>query len=402
MRRVAAFVLCATIGVGCEAPSGENQGTAVQRDSAGVAIVETPGPIWASAPTWTTSAEPLVQIGTMANEGPDLLTRVRGVVELSDGRIVIADGGSNSLRWFDGSGAFLFERGGSGEGPGEFSRLGPIQRAAGDTLVTTDSGLRRITLFAPDGELARTESIDGLTVPGSAHPLSDGSYIVGSTGFSSTQLTGEEEGLYRTNEPLLRLGGPLEVPDTVGMFPGPEIYFRERSFGFHPFSRGFHYGARGEFVYVGSAESFVVDVYALDGRRVRSIRSPDVDLQLTSEMIDAYTAEALEAAERVDEARREAARRSVEEMEFSEVRPAYVRMLLGDDALWIKEHQTGLPEERNRWAVFDYEGEFRGTADLPVDFRLLSVRGDRLSGVWIDELDVQHARVYRLVPLEGG
>ncbi len=56
--------------------------------------------------------------------------------------------------------------------------------------------------------------------------LSDGTFIVGSTGFSSTQLTGEEEGLDRATEPLVRIGPGLEAPDSIGLFPGTDASWR--------------------------------------------------------------------------------------------------------------------------------------------------------------------------------
>jgi len=37
-----------------------------------------------------------------------------------------------------------------------------------------------------------------------------------------------------------------------------------------------------------------------------------------------------------------------------------------------------------------------GSIELPLAFRLLSVRGDRLYGVWQDELGVETVRVYRI------
>lgn len=403
LMRALSTATCAVVLLGCPSAEPEpeaERGVAV-RDSAGVTIAETPGQIWSDAPRWTTSPEPVVEIGAVEGSPEYLLSRVGGVATLTDGRVVVSDGGSNSIRWYDPSGRYLFERGGAGEGPGEFRWNGPILRIPGDTLSVTDLRLRRITEFGPAGDLIRTIPIEGVTVPGVAHRLPDGTYIVGSGGFSSTQFTGEEEGLARRSEPLLRFGPGLDAADTVGMFPGPEMYFTERSFGFHPFSRGFHYAVAGGLLWVAAAEGFVVDAYSPDGRLVRSIRAPDVDLRLTPEAIERYEEGVRDAAAEQGDARADAAIERLEEMYYPEQRPAYGGLVAGDESIWLAEHRAGRAEGRTRWAVFGHDGDHHGTALLPAGFRLLDVRGDRVLGTWTDELGVEYVRIHRLVAAEG-
>ena len=52
-------------------------------------IAEVPGPIWADAPQWTTSTDPPVEIGAVEGSPEYLFSGIRGVVELSDGRLVV-------------------------------------------------------------------------------------------------------------------------------------------------------------------------------------------------------------------------------------------------------------------------------------------------------------------------
>lgn len=42
------------------------------------------------------------------------------------------------------------------------------------------------------------------------------------------------------------------------------------------------------------------------------------------------------------------------------------------------------------------DGRFEGTFRLPAASRLMAVRGDRLATVELDELEVEHVRVYGL------
>ena len=63
---------------------------------------------------------PEYQIGEVEGEDPYLFSRIEGVQQLSDGRVVILDRANCELRFFGSDSVFLEHRGGRGEGPGEF------------------------------------------------------------------------------------------------------------------------------------------------------------------------------------------------------------------------------------------------------------------------------------------
>ena len=56
----------------------------------------------------------------------------------------------------DRDGVFVWRAAGTGEGPGEHEFMSFVGSLAGDSVVTYDDGLRRVQVFSPDGELART------------------------------------------------------------------------------------------------------------------------------------------------------------------------------------------------------------------------------------------------------
>ncbi len=93
----------------------------------------------AQAPaTWTLSAKPLVEIGTVEGDPNHELFDARSSVRLLDGRIAILNAGSRELRFFDAKGKFLFRTGTKGNGPGEYlwpARLYYTQR---DSLIIYD------------------------------------------------------------------------------------------------------------------------------------------------------------------------------------------------------------------------------------------------------------------------
>jgi hypothetical protein len=49
------------------------------------------------------------------------------------------------------------------------------------------------------------------------------------------------------------------------------------------------------------------------------------------------------------------------------------------------------------YSVIDAAGRWLGEVDVPADFVVRGVYRNRVLGVWKDELDVEHVRVYRLL-----
>ena len=93
----------------------------VTRDSAGIRIIENARPADDSRLAWRIGAEPVVSIGEVVGDEAYLLYQANDATILPDGRIVIANTGTNELRVFDAAGMHLATWGGEGEGPGTAS-----------------------------------------------------------------------------------------------------------------------------------------------------------------------------------------------------------------------------------------------------------------------------------------
>ncbi len=395
------FFGCLLVAACADAGPGGQAGVTV-RDSAGIEIVEHAGNIWSAREAWRVSAEPVLSIGVAEGEDPYLLDGVAGIVALGDGRLVVANSGDQTLRWFDANGAFLFQRGGAGEGPGEFSRLGRITLGTADTIIAVDWTGRRIVSFAPDGALGKTRRFEGLAAPpGPVYSLADGSLVMGASGFSTTQL-GErtEPGVMRLPSPLLRLAADGSAVDTVGMFPGMEVEVRETARGFTigapHFAKSFTYAADRIRIYVGTADRFVIDELAPDGQLMRSTRALDTDLSIAPDSRDAYL-ESLRArvAELPPEARPDA-ERELAEMKLPETAPAYSAFLVDADGhLWVAGFGI-LSSMVTRWLVFDPEGRIVTLVTVPAGFRLMAATHDRLIGRATDDLGVEHVVAYAI------
>jgi hypothetical protein len=122
--------------------------------------------VTSQTPSWTVSPEPMLRIGQDEGETPYLLAGVSFAARLSDGRVVVANGMSSELRYFDPAGRFLGSVGRRGDGPGEFQVFRRVLLLSPDTLLVYDSGLRRLTKLAPDGSVAEESSVaDTWTTP---------------------------------------------------------------------------------------------------------------------------------------------------------------------------------------------------------------------------------------------
>lgn len=119
------------------------------RDSAGIRVVMNSKPTWTTAQQLRLSAAPTLVIGEGSDDA-QLLTRVRGAFYLSDGRILVADGGSNELRIFDAQGKHLKTFSRSGDGPGEFRSMQDVFLLAGDTIAVLHDRAS-VSRFTGDG-----------------------------------------------------------------------------------------------------------------------------------------------------------------------------------------------------------------------------------------------------------
>lgn len=100
-----------------------------------------------------------LMIGVADGEGPEVFGRIGGLLELPDGRIVVADMLANEIRVFSESGEHLFTFGREGEGPGELA--GPCCLALGpDGLVwvreTSNGRYSGFRLLADTAEYVRS------------------------------------------------------------------------------------------------------------------------------------------------------------------------------------------------------------------------------------------------------
>jgi hypothetical protein len=130
----------------------------------GVAVVESTAPLWRTDESWRVAPEPAVRIGEVEAAPAYLLTNVVGAGRLADGQIVIADGGTQEIRYFRENGTHRATVGGKGNGPGEFRWI-DWMGVTNDSVFVWDSYARRLSVFNAAGSLVRSATFGDLDLP---------------------------------------------------------------------------------------------------------------------------------------------------------------------------------------------------------------------------------------------
>lgn len=381
------------------------------RDSAGITIVESGRPAPDSRLGWQAGAAPQLSLGAAVGEADYQLYEVGDATRLADGRIVVANGGSNQLLVFDAAGNYLAAWAGQGDGPGEFRSLATVHRLAGDSLIAADSEQGRVSVFDLEGNHGRTTTLKG--APGgffkeiSTDPadhrmmgvLPDGTLLTRDVGGYMTQ------GLWRWDHSygLARADGTGGM--SLGDYPGPETYsesvhVEEERMVYvmplrHPFGKTTVTSAWGGLVAVGRNETYEIKAFASDGSLARIVRLDHVPGAPTQEQQDAHLRERL--ANLTEEER--APRLEVAaNLPMVETFPAYAG-IEGDALgyLWVREFKRPGDESENPvWTVFDPEGRALGFVETPAGLTIYEIGADYILGKRTGELDIESVELWGL------
>jgi hypothetical protein len=365
-----------------------------------VQIVENTSSGWPEGPGWRLSDEPLLDIGVVEGDVNYQLFRVAGALRLGDGRLVVANSGTNELRFFDPSGTYLSSSGRKGGGPGEFGDLSWLGSSAGDSLLAYDWPNRRISVFDADGRFARGFVLRELShaPPSHIHPavLGAGSLLIGAQRlFTAGQLT---TGVYHDTIFHLVFDGEGALVDTVGRHAGAEFFVA--TLGEHidlmplPFGRSAHTAVwRGGFFF-GTGASYEIAYYSGTGDLVRLVRKTHTSQRVTSAHTQRYIETQLDGID--DENERRLMQDMLSAVPFPETMPAYQDLWVDAEGhLWVQDYvQPG--EERARWTVFDPQGVMLGVVETPPRFRIYQIGSDFVLGRSRDDLDIEHVQLYEL------
>jgi hypothetical protein len=396
-------VWCALIAISACTEPGERTTNVTSRDSAGILIVETSAPTWSAADGWQLASEPQLTIGREEGDPEYLFDGIRGVLRLTDGRIVVADGGSSQIRFFDPSGDYVEAIGRAGEGPGEFRFMGSMWRHGADSLVVTD--LPGVTFMGSDGQFGRrsvVELAEGQYRGNPVGQLDDGALLVvtGSRGFSPADAgTVIRDSLrffwYNADGTF---GGPITV------LPSAERWGLQAggvtTFPYLPFASNPIWTASGDRFYTGAGRGPEVSLWRADGTLERVLRWAKAERPVTDALKDQFRADALESARDANDRRR--VELFLAEVPIAESLPAYRSMLVDEEHnLWLEAYRPPW-ELAPSWDVLTSDGEWLGSVSMPARFTPYQIGSDYVLGVSRDELGVERVESFRLAKSTSG
>lgn len=375
------------------------------QDSAGVTLVRnTAEGIWSEAEGWHLVEE--LRIGGLSGDAAYQFGQVGAIAVDSQGRIFVSDVQAQEVRVFSPVGEWLRTLGRPGSGPGELGfGASVLLISPGDTLLVPDLRNRRINRFGPAGEDLPSAPLE----PEKGRPLrfdlgpSGGMTVQIRPVGSSSQAAAETWDALVSVEPSGALGDTLLRFPSGGLFQGPGIHY------FTP--EPLWEVADSATVVLALNSEFRIRFYRHGGKLERVLTAPFEPARLTERDLGAlfgYLDRAwLDAG--VPPGRLETNRRSVH---FAEFLPVIASIHTGyHGSLWVQRVQAPglLPEEEmerydfvedfgsTEWDVFDGEGRYLGMVRMPDRFAARLFLGDRIYGVWRDELDVPYVLRLRVV-----
>jgi hypothetical protein len=375
-------------------------------DSSGVHIVTSRAAAWTAATEWKVGGKPTLQIGGGVTDTSALVGPVVGAFRAADGRVVVADQGTHSLRWFSADGKLLHVSGGEGEGPGEFRYIHKLLEI-GDSIGVYDAMQQRLSIFDANGTFARMLTIaGGDELPLGLEPigrLSTGQWIAKA---STTYSMGTPSGPARDSVWIWSLKPDGTAGTKIAAMLGSDALIASSSQFLQvmpaPFGRTTTIRVHDGMLWVGTADSYRIDGLDLQGRVITSVRLDQRPAILEPERgkgaVDSLRKGTRTGpmAEMIGRAYDEA----LEKLALPEFEPPYSTFRIADDStLWVEHFVTREHTGATKWDVFLPDGHWQGTITLPPGFTPTQISHAEILGIWKDPDGVDHVVAY---PLERG
>lgn len=355
-------------------------------------------------------ARALLDIGGANAVGPAQLARVRGVMRLAGGVIVVADAGSSELRYFTAAGGHIRTAAGRGSGPGEVEGFDAAV-AVDDSIYAFDQR-GPLVVFDSGGRYVRRIEL-GENPPGMTFGWPRGVMRGGAVAGLRWRMTIRTLGELQADSTLLVVkaasGGEERV---LARYPRWEGF--ELRAGARPAPRAFSgdvvLATAARELCAGFSRTFDITCRDAAGRLTRRITMPNAERPVTEAMRSglrrALGGIAPDGSQRLQGAPRTAREALARSMEFARTLPEFSRLLIArDDRLWVRIAEPedffprwgGSPARvASRWRLFERSGERTRDVILPASFDLFDAGADWVLGVQWDEDDAEHVVMYRL------
>ena len=409
--KTTAAALLALFAVGCAGGEGSWSGSI--SDSAGVVMVSnTDQGVWSSSSQWTLEEE--LRIGTVEGD-PNLMFGTVGMIGVdSEGNLYVMDSQAQRVQVFSAGGEFLRTIGRPGAGPGELG-AGVVfcMVATGDILTIPDLANQRINWFGADGEVLPSSPLTFENgIPALFRATDDGVIAYQVRPFPMPGQTTPPDSL----DTILMLDADGTPGDTVMRFKsGETVTMRGGAPRFTFYSPEPAWDVTDdERVLFGVSDSYRFGVYS-NGEPERIISKP-FERQPVTENDQQAVISFMEQRFIEQGLPQEAMAQLRSIMGFGEFMPAFSSILSGPQGtIWVQHIQSAgdLSEEEladfditqdagaPEWDVFDADGRYLGEVTMPPRFTPRGFHGNKMYGVWRDELDVQYVTRMRIVGIPG-
>lgn len=190
-------------------------------------------------------------------------------------------------------------------------------------------------------------------------------------------------GAYRSRDLIdVRLNGRV-----IGRYKSDERFRFAKSDGPRPFGRQLLVAANTSRVFVGNNDTFSIDVFDLSGNRVGQINRPFTPRPFTEADRKAF----LEAIGK-DGSDSAFWRQFLPDSTF----PAYDRLLTDSTGLWVQE--PSMTDSVKTWRVFDNNGAYVKTVEVPATYELMQVSGGQMFGAWVNDRRAKSVAQYTQTP----
>ncbi len=371
-------------------------------DSAGISIVVNKR---APAPPARWRTEPAVAIGRI--DGPDEYTfgRIADVGANARGEIYVLDRQARRATVYGPDGRYRYTLGGPGEGPGELGQyVTAIRVGPRDSIAILDFRQRRLNVYAPGGEPARTVALDfGRPGPYDFVWFDNGRLLIRWLTYNL-----DSAGHFVPWDALLLSDRRRSAFDTLLVFRyrPPETGDLNRLLRpIFPNTASYDVLADGRIVW-SALRGHQVAVHNLDGSLERIVRNEG----WRRRVLGPDERSALEAVYRAGTGDRDAP--IPDNVVFPDSIPAITAVRASPDGGFWVQRMGALPETDPEalflpadlgwlggpeWEVYDSNGYWYATVELPRRFRVTRVRDSTVIGIQRDDLDVETVMVLRLL-----
>ncbi len=361
-------------------------------DSAGIRIVTNVIGRSTQGPAWVVDSVPSRVFGRAAEDSASMLLHPVGAARLSDGRVVVGDRGSSSLKVFSSTGGFERSIGRLGDGPGEFRYLARLFACHADSVFADDIAHRHFSVMAPDGAIVRTFVLQTAEPSQPAYEITcnrHGDFLTSGWG----SLIARQEA-YRPQVPVSLAGPDGKVRVTLGQFPGTEMMPTRGGAGPRRMGRWLRLAMSRDFAWVAPNTTTDMLAFAPDGHLRMIVRTSGVDRSVSQEDLAWHRESALDSTQ-TEQAKAEV-RRALEVMTAPEALPAVVRLLADSEGyLWVQRYPDP-GQLQGRWDIYQPDGVLLAQARLPTAFFPVEIGMDYVLGLATSDDGSEWVQLHKL------